>query len=117
MIRLATRQALRSSYIYKLGAILTKGKRVLAVGYNSISHCQANDFKNSRHAEMDVILKLMNTPNGLEQLAHSTLYVSRITKTGVGLAKPCVKCMDLARSVGVKEVIYTTDNGVERVKL
>lgn len=95
-----------------------KGNRVLSTGYNSISYCSANNFKNSRHAEMDAILKLIKKQDGLSSLAGSTLYVSRITKTGTGLAKPCSKCMNLALSVGVKEVIYTTDNNsTERLKL
>jgi deoxycytidylate deaminase len=118
MIRLATKHASKSSYYFRLGAVIVKGNRVLSTGHNSISHCHVNDFKNSRHAEMDAILKLIKKQDGLSSLAGSTLYVSRITKTGVGLAKPCIKCLNLARSVGVKEVIYTTDNNTtERLKL
>ena len=117
MIRIAKKQANNSTYIYKLGAVITKGQRVLSTGFNSISHCSVNNFKNSRHAEMDAILKLMRTPNGLSSLAGSTLYVSRITKTGLGLAKPCLRCMELIRAVGITEIIYTTANGTikERV--
>lgn len=67
---------------------------------------------------MDAILKLLDKREGLSSLAGSTLYVSRITKQGTGLAKPCKKCTALALSVGVKEIIYTTDNNsVERLKL
>ena len=118
MIRIATKQAHNSSYYFKLGAVIVKGKRVLSTGYNRISHCQVNNFKNSRHAEMDAILKLLHTKEGLSSLAGATLYVSRITKTGTGLAKPCSKCINLALSVGIKEVIFTTDsNTTERIKL
>jgi len=118
MIRLATKHANNSTYYFRLGAVIVKGNRVLSTGHNSISHCSVNNFKNSRHAEMDAILKLIKKQGGLSSLAGSTLYVSRITKRGTGLAKPCIKCMDLARSVGVKEVIFTTDNNTtERLKL
>jgi deoxycytidylate deaminase len=118
MMRLATKHANRSSYYFRLGAVIVKGNRVLSCGHNSISHCSVNDFKNSRHAEMDAILKLIKQQGGLSSIAGSTLYVSRITKTGTGMAKPCIKCTNLARSVGVKEVVYTTDNNTtERFKL
>jgi len=33
------------------------------------------------------------------------------------MAKPCKKCMDLIRSVGIKEVIYTTDNNVVKERV
>lgn len=118
MIRIATKQAKSSTYYFRLGAVIVKGKRVLSTGHNSISHCRVNNFKNSRHAEMDAILKLLDKKEGLSSLAGSTLYVSRITKQGTGLAKPCKKCMNLALSVGVKEIVYTTDNNTtERIKL
>ncbi len=110
--------ATKSDYIYRLGAVIVKGKRVLATGYNSITYCKVNNFKNSRHAEMDVILKLMNKPNGLSSLAGATLYVTRITNTGrTAMARPCNKCWDLMLSVGIKDVIYTTPNGTSKEKV
>ena len=118
MMRLANKAAHNSNYFYKLGAVIVKGNRVIGIGYNKIGHCKINSFPNSRHAEMDVILKVLRKEDGLSSLAGSTLYVSRITTHGTAMAKPCVKCMKLARSVGVKEVIYTTDNNLtERLKL
>ncbi len=118
MIRIAKKQASKSVYIYRLGAVIVKGHRVLSTGHNSITHCSVNNFKNSRHAEMDAIIKLMKTREGLSSLAGSSLYVTRITQTGrTAMARPCKKCLDLALSVGVKEIIYTTDNGVVKEKL
>jgi len=118
LIRLAKREASKSSFYFRLGAIIVKGNRVLSSGHNRIGYCELNDFRNSKHAEMDAILKLIRRQDGLSSLAGSTLYVSRITKTGTGMAKPCIKCTNLARSVGVKEVVYTTDNNTtERFKL
>ena len=117
MIRLANKQAARSTYIYRLGAVITKGNRVLSTGYNRLAYCPLNKYKVSKHAEMDAVLKLMRRNNGLSSLAGSTLYVSRITKTGVGLAKPCLRCMELIRAVGISEVIYTTANGTKKEKV
>jgi deoxycytidylate deaminase len=110
-IRIANKQADRSTYIYRLGAVITKGQRVLSTGYNQLAYCPLNKFKVSKHAEMDAILKLMRKPNGLSSLAGSTLYVSRLTKRGTGLARPCSKCWDLMLAVGISKVIYTTSTG------
>lgn len=118
MIRIAKKQAEHSTYIYRLGAVITKGKRVLSTGFNQLSYCKINNFKNSRHAEMDAILKLLHKPNGLSSLAGATLFVTRITHTGKpAMARPCKKCMKLIHSVGIKEIVYTTDNTTVKEKI
>jgi deoxycytidylate deaminase len=120
VIRLAKREAAKSKFYFRLGCIITKGNRVLSTGHNSISYCELNSFENSKHAEMDAVLKLLRRHDGgLSSLCGSTVYVTRITPQGnTALAKPCAKCMSLLISVGVKEVIYTTDNSnTERIKL
>ena len=56
--------------------------------------------------------------NKLQDLIGSTIYVSRILKSGKsGLAKPCMECMCLIKSVGIKKIVYTTDSGVESLKV
>lgn len=119
MIRLAKREAAKSTFYFRLGCVITKGNRVLSTGHNSIGYCELNSFHNSKHAEMDAVLKLLRKHTGLSSLCGSTVYVTRITPNGTtALAKPCAKCMSLLISVGVKEVIYTTDNcNTERIKL
>ncbi len=118
MIRIATKQAAHSTYIYRLGAVITKGHRVLSTGYNQLAYCSLNNFKNSKHAEMAAILKVLRKPNGLSSLAGATMYISRITATGkTAMSKPCKKCMKLIHSVGIKEIIYTTDNGTTKEKV
>ena len=118
MLRIAVKHAAKSTYIYRLGAVITKGSRVIATGHNSISFCKINSFNNSRHAEMDVILKVLRQPDGLVKLAGATMYISRITQTGrQAMARPCKKCMDLIRSVGIKDIIYTTDTGQQHERI
>lgn len=120
MIRLAKKEASKSKFYFKLGAIITKGNRVLSTGYNKIGFCELNSFNNSKHAEMDAILKLIRRgAEGLSSLAGATIYITRITPTNnTALAKPCPKCMALIHSVGIREIVYTTDNShVERIKL
>lgn len=119
MIRIATKEAAKSEFYYRLGAVITKGKRILASGYNAIQYCKLNNIKHSRHAEMHAISQLLRKEKGLSSLAGSTIYVSRITPTGkTVLARPCAKCMSLIISVGIREIIYTTDNqSTERIKI
>lgn len=118
-LRQATASAKKSEYLYRLGAVVVKGHNVLSTGYNSVNtHTKVNNFPSSRHAEMDAILKVLKQHNGLQKLAGAKLYVTRITKSGTtALAKPCKKCLQLAKSVGIKKIYYTTENSTETLKL
>jgi deoxycytidylate deaminase len=110
MIRIASRQAEKSTHRYKLGAVIVKGGRVLSTGYNEIRYSKELQ-KGSIHAEEAAILKLLKAKR-LSDLAGADLYVSRISHGGYSrLSCPCAGCMALIRAVLIKKVIYTTDDG------
>ncbi len=47
-----------------------------------------------------------------------TVYVARITNDGlVAMAKPCKRCEDRLRHVGVKRVVFTTNDGWDSMEL
>lgn len=77
-----------------------------------LSH-YSNSKRQSTHAE---IRCLRNTPKS--KIKGGILYVWRRGHTGAyRLAKPCVMCMQTIKKVGVKKVIYTTNNGFEEIKI
>lgn len=107
-IKQARKQALNSSYKYRMGAVIVKSGRVLSTGYNVIGHKSTQRQYPSIHAEEAAIVKLLKQPNGLRKLAGSTIYITRILKNGTcGLAKPCPKCQSLINSVGIKKIVHT----------
>ena len=97
---------------HHLGAVVVKGGRILASGYNRVQQHNKlcyRKFNSSVHAEQDAIRKLLGNP---DLLYGSSLYVSRIGRSGsLLLAKPCAFCMDLIRSVGIKKIFYTDSDG------
>ena len=115
--RMAAKAAKKSSFIqHRVGATIVKGGNLFATGYNSKQPSSVLKTK-TRHAEAAAILSLLKQRR-LHDLAGATLYVTRYTKGGkVGMAKPCPSCEDLCRSVGISRVYYTTDSGVESMKL
>jgi deoxycytidylate deaminase len=117
MIRIASKQAKKSTHRYRLGAVIVKGGRVLSTGYNEIRYSKELQ-KGSIHAEEAAILKLLKAKR-LSDLAGSDLYVSRICASGrLGLSRPCSKCMGLIQSVGISKVFYSNDEGgVSRLSL
>lgn len=47
-----------------------------------------------------------------------TVYVARVTCSGTtAMAKPCRRCEDRLRHVGVKRVVFTTDDGWDSMEL
>lgn len=109
--RIAAREALKSSFKqHRLGAVIVKGSRILATGfnkrgYNSVSH------RPTMHAEASAILKLLKQRR-LHDLVGSELYVTRYTRGGmVGMARPCTDCMHLINSVGITKIHYTNESG------
>lgn len=119
MLNRAIKEAHKSNYRYPLGAIIFKGKRILSVGHNQIGRgtnkCSTL-WSGSLHAEQAAILPLLKDPS---KLKGASLLVTRLKSKGLlGLAKPCEMCMDLIRIMGIKEVLYTTNEGfLERIKL
>ncbi len=106
----ACKQASNSTFFRaRVGAVIVKGGRILSTGYNDLRYSKRNGRSwASVHAEEMAIVKLLKQPNGLKQLAGSTLYVSRIKKDGsTGCAKPCKECKTLLDSVHIHKVIHT----------
>lgn len=95
----------------RIGAVITKGGRVLSTGINERKYTKRNGRSwPSIHAEEAAILKILKEPNGQRKLIGATIYVSRIKKDGTpGLAKPCKDCQALINAVGIKRVFYTED--------
>lgn len=95
------------------------------VGYNSIkSHPFQKRFASNEnaihlHAEIDAIRNFLSCYSAA-RIRHTTLYIARMkyedqTKKIMipGLAKPCVGCQRAIATFGIKNVCYTTEDGIE----
>jgi hypothetical protein len=64
---------------------------------------------NDSYAEVAAILKVRNK----KLLKGSTIYVGRTFKSGHNaIARPCPACMQAIIDHGIKEIVYTTDDGL-----
>lgn len=112
-IKMALKQCQHSKFRFRLGAVITKGGRVLGTGHNitnSYSPLNPHPFKDSIHAEVKAILSVLKRGNP-NSLKGASLYVARYSSTGPRLARPCSFCMAFAQEVGISKVIYTTNEG------
>lgn len=95
----------------KVGAVLERGGRILAVAPNSQGSMKHGGYLYSRHAEGSVLLN-KNARGG-------SVYVYRSHQQTEAplLAKPCDRCAQRLRDAGVKKVFYSTVAGWEEMKL
>lgn len=117
-IRMASKVALKSTYKqHRLGAVVVKGGRILATGYNQLRPSKLIGTA-TLHAEAAAILELLKNQRQHDAVG-ADIYVSRWTRGGrIGMAKPCDQCMSLLRSVGISTVYFTTDKQVtEKMRL
>ena len=118
LMNVACSLALRSTEDNRHGCIVAKKGRILGIGWNKDkTHPAAkHTFTQCIHAEMAAIVSVNK-----EDLVGADIYVARVKRCKgepVGISRPCVHCMGLIRTSGIRRVYYTTNNGrVERIKL
>lgn len=86
----------------KVGAVVVK-KKPISVGFNKNKPIF---YRFSTHAEVNAIL---NAGGRFWELKDCEIYVYRERNGLPALAKPCEKCMELIRKVGIKKIYYTVD--------
>ena len=51
-------------------------------------------------------------------LTNATLYTFRRKKDGsFGMSRPCPRCMKVIKSLGIKKLVYSTEDGVAKERL
>lgn len=110
-----------SDHKFRIGAIIVDKHRIISSGCNSNVKCHPVQMKLDRqffpehtcngklHAEVAAIIPLLKYN---VNLSRATLYTYRELKNGnVAPARPCPRCMQLIKSVGIKRIKYTTYDG------
>lgn len=96
---------------FRLGATLIRKKEILAVKNNSAkTHPKLLPFYKFPflHSESNAIISY-----GLDNCEDTILYVLRILKTNeLAMAKPCNSCMLLIKHCKIKQVYFTTGEGI-----
>ena len=105
--------AMKSKSHVRLGAVLTKRRRVISAGVNNMrkthpivqQHSPGDDFTRGTHAEIHACIGV-----SARDLEGAEIYTVRLLRNGQkALAKPCKICQSYMRSVGVVGVWFTVD--------
>lgn len=113
IIKTCIEESEKSAHKVHIGAVLFKGKRILATGHNAVrSNCIDPKFKNfpeSLHAEQACLLQL----NDWTRLKNCSMLVIKTSKTErkLGMARPCPYCQKFLMSLGIKDIYYSNQDG------
>lgn len=114
-----------SDHRCKLGCVVTMGSRIISSGHNSSQKCHGVQVRLDKemfgcesrgpiHAEVDALLPLIRKGT---DLSNASLYVYRELKDGtLACARPCARCEKLIRSLNIKRIFYTVENGIAQEK-
>jgi tRNA(Arg) A34 adenosine deaminase TadA len=109
-LELAARNAAQSDCPFKHGALVVRGGNILASSPNLHRNPPYISYSGSSvHAEEAVLRR--------SYAAGATLYVARLSPSGLALSRPCERCWTAIRRSGIRSVVYSTGTGfaVERV--
>lgn len=96
-VRLAVKEAAKARHRHRLGAVLLKGGKPIAVAHN-FSYI---------HAEHAAIGRAWR--NSIEGC---TIVVVRVRRNGkLGMARPCPNCMERLIDAGIRKIIYSDFDG------
>jgi tRNA(Arg) A34 adenosine deaminase TadA len=105
-------------YDYKIGAVIVKRKSVISCGFNSrkthplmVKYNPPEIVKKPvLHAEIHAISLAR-----VSDLIGSTMYIGRLTKTGLlGNSRACIACYTAMKDYGVESMVYVEQGKLYR---
>jgi deoxycytidylate deaminase len=99
---------------HKLGCVIVSKNKIVSFGFNQIkTHSRSPHHYNMIHAEVDAVLG-----NSYDELKGTEAYIYRETKTGsLAMSRPCPYCYEMLKTMGVKAIHYTVNEGYKSEKL
>ena len=94
-------------------SFLLNGKKIESIGFNSqikthtLCH-KHNYWKDHIHSEVHAVIKCKR----IHLIDGFSLWNIRIDRHGnIRISKPCDRCMEFIKKIGIKKVYYTKNNG------
>lgn len=121
----ASLEATKSPCRTQHGCVAVVNGRIIARGHNHYRNSSSDGFVNdicTCHAEMAALRNIYRTINGRGHYNKNTkrnkifkkviLYVVRINKENMLMkSKPCTDCMEVIKSLKIKKIIHSCDEG------
>ena len=103
----------KSTYRFRIGAVIFKGSRIISSGHNGIRSVfqiknKFKKYENSLHAEQSA---LMNIDWSKVKGCSIPVMRNSPSKRILGMSEPCETCMGILNHVGIKNIYYTNHKG------
>ena len=111
IVKVAAEEAAKSSYHYKMGAVIFKQGKVISKGYNDTKRGFSGYrgyWEGSLHAEIAALVKSRTDVSGCSILVH---------RRYSGDSHPCNSCMAALKSAGIKNIFYSEAGTLLKEKL
>ena len=123
-ISLAQEEATKSKLNYRVGAVITKGSKVLYSGFNNDRTKNQNKFAFCEHAELNAARQLNNRllrkrdkQKNKRDLKKCIIWVTRVrVNDELSDSAPCSNCIKNLLQMGFRRVGYTDNNGCIYIK-
>ena len=103
----------RSTYRFRIGAVIFKGSRIISSGHNGIRSVSEiknkyKKYENSLHAEQAALMGI-----DWHKVKGCSILVLKISpsKKILGNARCCSMCKSILDHVGIKHIYYSNKNG------
>lgn len=112
-LNLAIKEAQKSTYKQRMGAIIFKGNSIISKGYNDPFRSVRSVSKRFLRWENTIHAEVMALLNARCPLKGTSIIVVRINNFNeLRLAKPCSYCQNYLSFVGIKNCYYSTNSGL-----
>ena len=115
-INMSLELAAKSTYRFRLGAVITAGGRVKGTGFSKYRNTPSNMAEAhvkqcSEHAELAALRECLNGNFfNKSPLKRATIFVGRLDKANKpALAKPCYRCTKVLLDHGISKFIWSID--------
>ena len=113
---------------FKTGCVITYKRHIISMAhnvdktspaqkkYNKYRHFNHHNLvQHKTHAEI-LALNKVPYPIGIQvNWSKANIYIARIApglKNGLGFSRPCPACMNAIKDIGIKNIFYTTEDGI-----
>lgn len=137
MFHYARMEAEKSTFErFKVGAVIAYKHKIIGSGHNSskthpmqekynelyrtFNNTNGCPIKHSLHAEISAISAIPFVIGKEVDFSKAKIYVYRICpgkKKGYGNSRPCPACMNAIRDIGIRDVYYSSDDGLSYLRL
>ena len=115
IIGIAQKESLKSDVrSTKHGAVIFKNDMILGKGCNTRGKYYAYNQQFTIHAEVVAVIRCLKRHNR-NVIRGSSVLVYRENGEGISNSKPCTRCTNILKSIGIVSIYYTTKSGIEKI--